>query len=243
MKQYEDNHFDIAVVDPNYGINAPNMTMGSNPNRTGRDKRGEIQYGNVSVAQRLKKGRLNSGAVKLKNRILNTSNINWDDKIPSSQYFNQLFRISKHQIIFGGNYFPLPPTRCLILWDKIQPLENFSQFELAWTSFDKPTKLYRLSNRSGNHELKKIHPTEKPRELYRKIFKDFTQKGWKVLDTHLGSGNSRIEAHKQEIDFTGFENDKIHFKDSVLSFELYLTNLKNSPTLFDLLTENKPQAS
>ena len=99
MKRYDDKYFELAIVDPPYGINAPNMTIGSNPNRKGRDIRGEIQYGGISVAQKLKRGRLNGGAGKLKNRNLNTMNCDWDYKKPTIEYFEQLFRVSKNQII------------------------------------------------------------------------------------------------------------------------------------------------
>lgn len=143
MKTYPDNYFDLAIVDPPYGINAANMSMGSNPNRKGLN-----QYPGTSTAIRLK-GRLNSGEGKLKNRLLNKSNIDWDSEIPSQEYFDELFRVSKNQIIWGGNYFDLPPTRCFIIWNKNQPWENFSQAEYAWTSFDKPAKLFTYSNRGG----------------------------------------------------------------------------------------------
>jgi site-specific DNA-methyltransferase (adenine-specific) len=91
MKQYPDKYFDLAICDPPYGINAPNMTMGSNPNRKGKDKRGLNQYGSISVAQKLKKGRLNQGSGKLKNRLLNQSSITWDCEKPSEEYFQELF--------------------------------------------------------------------------------------------------------------------------------------------------------
>lgn len=143
MARYPDKYFDLAIVDPPYGINAPNMTMGSNPNRNEPG-----QYGGVSTAVKLK-GRLNSGGGKLKNRMLNKSNINWDNSKPTEEYFKELKRVSKNQIIWGGNYFVLPPSRCMLCWNKLQPWENFSQFELAWTSFDKPAGLVSLSNTGG----------------------------------------------------------------------------------------------
>ena len=219
MKRYPDNHFDLAIVDPPYGINAPNMTMGSNPNRKGRDKRGEMQYGSVSVAQKLKKGRLNSGGGKLKNRKLNTMNIDWDTAAPGSEYFTELFRVSKNQIIFGGNYFPLPPSRCIICWDKLQPWDNFSQIELAWTSFDKPAKIYRISSRGGANAEEKIHPTQKPVALYDKIYADFVTEGMKILDTHLGSGSHRITAHKANVVFVAAETNISYFNAEQIRFK------------------------
>lgn len=147
MAKMPDNVYDLAIVDPLYGINAPNMQMGSHPNRSKNDGYGSGP--GISTAVKLK-GRLNQGGGKLKNRMLNTSEIGWDNEKPSPEYFKELFRVSKNQIIWGGNYFDLPPTRCIICWDKMQPWENFSQWEMAWTSFDKPAKMYRISNTGGS---------------------------------------------------------------------------------------------
>lgn len=179
MQQWPDKYFDLAIVDPPYGINAAKMPMGENLNREpGKSFK-------QSTANRIRKGRLNSGGGKLKNRALNNLNCDWDKEAPGAEYFNELFRVSKNQIIFGGNYFALPATRCIICWDKIQPWDNFSAWEMAWTSFDYPAKLYRLSSRGGANNEVKIHPTQKPVKLYNKIFKDFATPGMKVLDTHL----------------------------------------------------------
>jgi len=228
MKDYPDKHFDLAITDPPYGINAPNMTMGSNPNRKGRDERGELQYGNISTAQKLLKGRLNAGAGKLKNRNLNKMNCDWDYEKPAAEYFDQLMRVSKNQIIWGGNYFDLPPTRGFIIWNKNQPWENFSQAEFAWTSFDCPAKLFTYSNRGGNNEETKIHPTQKPIYLYNYCMKYFAKQGDKILDTHLGSGSSRIAAYKNGFDFTGFELDPEYFA----AQEKRFNDFKKQLTLF-----------
>lgn len=206
MREFDDNHFDLAIVDPPYGINATNMQMGTHKTRSGDG------YPGVSTATKIK-GRLNSGGGKLKNRLLNKSIIEWDNEIPTEEYFKQLFRISKNQIIWGGNYFNLPPTRCIICWDKVQPWDNFSQWEMAWTSFDKPAKMYRISNTGGRNNEKKIHPTQKPVALYDNIYRDFTQPGMKILDTHLGSGSNRISASKAGCDFTAYEINEMYFKD------------------------------
>lgn len=160
MKTMPDKFFDLAVVDPPYGINAPSMRMGTNKHCE-------------STSDRLRKGRLNQGAGKLKNRALQRMPITWDYEIPTDDYFSELFRVSKQQIIWGGNYFPLPPTRCVVCWDKMQPWENFSQIELAWTSFDSPAKIVRLSTTGGANRETKIHPTQKPVSLYSWIFKNF----------------------------------------------------------------------
>jgi len=154
---------------------------------------------------------MGGGGGKLKNRILNTSKIDWDYSTPTKEYFDELFRVSKNQIIWGGNYFPLPPTRGIICWNKNQPWPNFSQFELAWTSFDCPAKLFTYSNRGGANEETKIHPTQKPVYLYDYCLKHFAKPGYKILDTHLGSGSSRIACHKANLDFTAFEINKQYF--------------------------------
>ena len=208
MRTVPDGFFDLAVVDPPYGINATDMNMGSNLHR----RKGG--YPSESTAARLKKGRLNSGGGKLKGRALNTMPCGWDYSPPGEEYFHELFRVSRHQIIWGGNYFPLPPTRCVICWDKMQPWENFSQVEVAWTSFDRPAKLFRYSNTGGVNAERKIHPTQKPVALYAWIFRNFAKPGDKILDTHLGSGSSRIAAYKMGLDFRGCEIDGEYFRAS-----------------------------
>lgn len=170
-----DKAFDLAVVDPPYGI---------------RDS-----------------GGVTGGAGTFKNRIFQNGIIDRWDHAPSPEYFRELFRVSKHQIIWGGNYFDLPPSRCQLVWDKCQPWENFSQVEIAWTSFGLPAQIFRFDNRTGN----KIHPTQKPVALYQWIFKKYAKQGFKILDTHLGSGSSRIAAYDAGLDFVGYEIDKEYF--------------------------------
>lgn len=132
---------------------------------------------------------------------MNTGNVHEWDSAPDKSYFDELFRVSKNIIIWGGNYFPLPPTRCVLCWDKMQPWENFSQIELAWTSFDKPAQIFRFDNRTGD----KIHPTQKPIELYTWILSKYASKGDKILDTHVGSASSLIACKKLGFEFIGFE--------------------------------------
>lgn len=205
MKSIPDKFFELAVVDPPYGINAPNMRMGTNMNRKNGGYNGE------SVAQRIKKGRLNQGAGKLKNRALNTMKCDWDFYPPSKEYFDELFRVSQNQIIWGANYFNLPPTRGILCWNKMQPWDNFSQFELAWTSFDCPAAMIYLSNTGGANKESKIHPTQKPITLYHWLLNKFAKPGDKIFDSHLGSGSSRIAAYKMGFDFYGTEIDKDYF--------------------------------
>lgn len=145
MKEFPDKFFSIAIVDPPYGIGADGFSNGN-----GRKNKGEST--SVKV-----KNRLNQGSGKLKDRLLNQSDCSWDSKPPTQEYFDELFRVSENQIIWGGNYFHLPPTRGIVVWDKVQPWENFSQVELAWTSFDKPASLFKFMN-SGATKEQKIHP-------------------------------------------------------------------------------------
>jgi site-specific DNA-methyltransferase (adenine-specific) len=148
------------------------------------------------------------GSGKLKGRCLNRGNIQQWDVAPSEEYFDQLFRVSRNQIIWGGNYFDLPPTRCVICWDKMQPWENFSQIELAWTSFDMPASLFRFDNRTKD----KIHPTQKPVELYAWLLRKCAKEEDRILDTHLGSGSSRIAAYKLGFDFVGCEINERYYE-------------------------------
>lgn len=184
MARYPDKYFELAIVDPPYGISSCGIS---------------------------KKGGM--GAGKLKNRILNKNAKKFDlwDKKPSENYFKELFRISKNQIIWGGNYFGLPGTRCVICWDKIQPWENFSQWEMAWTSFDKTASLFKYDNRTGD----KIHPTQKPIALYKWLLKNYAKPGDKILDTHLGSGSIAIACHYAGYQLTACEIDQDYFKKAV----------------------------
>lgn len=158
MKLYPKHYFDLAIVDPPYGVDAPNMCMGANKNKNKKRN-------SDSVANKLRKARFSTGSGKLKNRVLNSSKLDWDIK-PTKQYFDELFRVSKNQIIFGGNYFDLPPTRCVICWNKVQPWENFSQWEMAWTSFNSVARMITHSNKGGSNAEPKIHPTQKPAPLF-----------------------------------------------------------------------------
>lgn len=200
MRGLPDKAFDLAIVDPPYGINAPNMSMGQNKSRCDGWARDDST-----------KGRLNSGGGKLKNRLLNQSSIGWDNKVPTAEYFTELFRISKNRIIWGGNYFDLQPTRCVICWDKCQPWENFSQWEMAWTSFDKPAALFSYSNTGGANAEQKIHPTQKPIKLYEWLLLKYSRPGQRILDTHLGSGSSAIAANNLGFEFVGMELDADYF--------------------------------
>nr|WP_319265394.1 DNA methyltransferase [uncultured Draconibacterium sp.] len=221
MKDIPDNFYDLAIVDPQYGIGAHGMKMGSHPTRT------QNGYPADSVAVKVRKkakNRLNSGSGKLKNRILNQSDCSWDAEPPSPEYFKELFRVSKNKIIWGGNYFDLPPTRCIVVWDKVQPWENFSQVEIAWTSFDYPAKIFRHSNKGGDNakRLEKIHETEKPVELYEFCLNKFANPGFKILDTHGGSFSHAFACYKLGFDLDICEIDPHKYEVAEERFQNFL---------------------
>lgn len=143
MKGLPDNCFQLAIADPPYGISAitnePYKQAVTNPRGTKM------------------RNRIKQGAGKLKDRAIQNLDSSFDFEPPTQEFFDELFRVSKNQIIWGGNYFPLPPTRCVLCWDKQQPWENFSQFELAWTSFDSPAALFRYRNTGGGRNTSIQH--------------------------------------------------------------------------------------
>ena len=180
MKDYPDDYFDLAVVDPPYGIGAA-----KNPISAGKWKR-EIH--------------------KAKN---------WDNSPPQAAYFIELKRISKHQIIWGGNYYlnHLTNTPCFIVWDKKLTNGWLADCELAWTSFETQTKMFtRHHIEDYNAGIKRIHPTQKPIALYKWIYTNYAEPGQKILDTHLGSGSNAIAAHYADMgEFVGCELDEEYY--------------------------------
>lgn len=192
MKHFPDKYFDLAIVDPPYGIN--------------------IQ----------KSGRLGR---------YNTKNV-WDSEIPSDDYFNELFRVSKNQIIWGGNYFPLKPTKCFLIWDKKQP-ENisFASCEFAWTSFDSVAKTFYYS--PMNDTDKRIHTTQKPVALYEWLLSRYAKDGDIILDTHVGSASSLIACYNTNHKFVGFELDEHYYKLSKERLDREMSQM----TIFDFLDD------
>jgi len=190
MARYEDNYFDLAIVDPPYGIDASKMTMGKG---SGND-----------------------------NKKHDTSK-SWDKSIPSKEYFNELKRVSKNQIIWGGNYFLdyLGNTRCLVIWDKKDYNSDFADGECAWTSFDSNLKIFLRARSAGGDSSNKIHPTQKPVKLYEWLFKNYAKENDKILDTHLGSGSIAIALNnmnnldKMNLHLTACELDEDYFEASV----------------------------
>ena len=188
ITNYEDNYFDLAIVDPPYGL----KNFSTNPEQ---------------------------GTGKLKNRIFQEMDKKrWDDA-PKSSYFLELFRVSKNQIIWGGNYFDLPPTRGIICWDKQQPFPNFSAFEYAWTSYNKPAKIFRMVNNQRN----KIHPTQKPEKLYRWILNEYVSKDSKILDTHMGSGTIAIACYEYGCDLTAIEIDQDYYNKAKKAYKEHIS--------------------
>jgi site-specific DNA-methyltransferase (adenine-specific) len=177
MKEFPDKFFDLAVVDPPYGIGFDGVRESTS--KHGGRKPYEFK--------------------------------GWDNRVPDENYFSELFRVSKNQIIWGANYMTkyLPASMGWIFWDKGQRICN-SDGELAYTSFDKALRVFQL-NRVALQIEGTIHPTQKPLKLYKWLLKNYAQPGNKILDTHLGSGSSRIAAYKMGFDFWGYEIDKDYF--------------------------------
>jgi site-specific DNA-methyltransferase (adenine-specific) len=184
MAQYPDNYFDLAVVDPPYGINRNGMTMG--------------------------------------NSIFNTDQKKWDKRPPTKEYFIQLFRVSKNQIIWGGNYFELPPSQYFVIWDKGETMygRDFAECEFAWIR-NGGTRIYKKTP----NQPERIHPTQKPVSLYDWILKNYAKPNDLILDTHLGSGSSRIAAYKAKFDFVGCEIDKEYFDAQEKRFKDFTSQL------------------
>ena len=194
MARYEDNHFDLAIVDPPYGINASEMTMGSGKNK------------------KYKKGK------------------KWDNETPNLEYFKELQRITKNQIIWGGNYFAdkLKPSRCYIFWDKgINGDCDFADGELAWCSFNKVLRIapIRYKGFLGADNVR-IHPTQKPVKLYEWLLMNYAKEGDKILDTHLGSGSIAIACHNLGYDLTACELDKEYFDEAIKRINQHKAQLR-----------------
>ena len=191
MKSYPDNYFDLAIVDPPYGLGKRTTDGGTKRNTQ----------------------------TKFMQDIRRT---NWDDNVPTDDYWKELFRVSKNQIVWGGNYFGLPAHRCFIVWDKMTYVPTMSQVEQAWTSFDSPARLKKINSNNP----KRLHPTQKPVALYRWLLQNYAKPNDKILDTHLGSGSSRIAADMEGYNFTGYELDKDYFDASVKRFNEYKQQIK-----------------
>lgn len=188
LKRYDDNHFDIAIVDPPYGIG-----ISSNPFRQKFEK------------------------------------CDWDNAIPNKQYFDELMRVSKNQIIWGGNYFGLPASSCWLVWDKLNS-GDFADCELAWTSFNTAVRKFTwrwngMLQQNMKNKEDRIHPTQKPVALYKWILENYAEKGSKILDTHLGSGSIAIACWDMGYDLTAYEVDKEYFDNACKRLETHKAQL------------------
>lgn len=212
MSRYPDNYFDLAIVDPPYGI----------LNKTKRG--GDRKFNMKEYAQ-------------------------WDVK-PNDEYFNELFRVSKNQIIWGGNYFGQLWLRSeynkgYIIWDKKQPesLNNFAMAEMAWSSLDRPAKIFHYSVRKNRN---KTHPTQKPLDLYNWLLKMYAKQGDKILDTHLGSGTIAIACYNAGISLTGCEISENYFEKSLEKIKEHLPDVKvdtSIPSAYSIQFPNQEKES
>lgn len=177
MREFPDKHFDLAIVDPPYGLDVGNTPMSSK-----------------WASSRLEKK-------------------DWDEKAPGPDYFRELFRVSREQIIWGGNYFGLQPSRCFIVWDKGAGFKNrsFAECEMAWASIDKNAAIFQRDPLACGDYVGKFHPTTKPVALYRWLLENYAKPGQRILDTHLGSGSHAIAAHYFGAHLTACEIDADYF--------------------------------
>lgn len=152
----------------------------------------------------------------------------WDKEIPSAEYFDELRRVSNNQIIWGGNYFPLPPTRCYLIWDKGAGFQgrSYAECEQAWTSFDANAKMFHRDPLCNGDYKGKIHPTQKPVPLYRWLLMHYAKPGDNILDTHMGSGSSVIACLEKGFEVTAYEVDKDYFTAACERIEQSLQQLQ-----------------
>jgi site-specific DNA-methyltransferase (adenine-specific) len=204
MKRYPDNYFDLAIVDPPYGIGMDNSNKRTKPSRPNSytDKYKDFRYHDA----------------------------NWDNSIPSKEYFEELFRVSKNQIIWGANYFCefLPSGTGWLFWNKLNGLDNcFSDGEFAYSSKGIQSKYFECST---FHDLKggkdRIHPTQKPTKLYKWLLKNYAKENDKILDTHLGSGSIAIACHDYGFELKACELDKEYYDKAIQRIQNHVAQQK-----------------
>ena len=200
MSRYDDNHFDLAIVDPPYGINMDKKHFKTKSSKT---------------------------------KPTNYKNKNWDFEIPKKEYFNELSRISKNQIIWGGNYFVenLKNSSCWIVWDKDNGESLHSDCELAWTNFSTGVRKIKwlwhgMRQQNMKEKQKRIHPTEKPFKLYEWLLMNYAKEGDKILDTHLGSGSIAIACHNLGFNLTACELDKEYYDAAIKRLKDHTAQLR-----------------
>ena len=209
MAQFPDKFWDLAICDPPYGI---------------------------GIVEQFKK------TVKSSTSMFNLSNgivgSEWDGNIPDESYFTELFRVSRNQIVWGGNYFIdyLHNTRAMVVWDKMNGTNPMADAEIAWTSFDTSVRMFRMHHFSKGYG-EKTHPTQKPIALYKWLLSNYAHPGDKILDTHVGSASSLIACHQMGFEYWGFELDADYYKAASERLE----RAKAQVGLLDILPEEKPE--
>lgn len=187
MKEFPDKYFDLAIVDPPYGL--LQLSVEENRNQNSKFRRSMSKM--VDSAKK------------------------WNGIKPSSEYFAELFRVSKNQIVWGANNFTLPESEYFCVWDKQQTVDNFASAEYAWVSMNwkKPAKVFRYQiHGAASDDGEKIHPTQKPVALYKWLLKNYATPGQRILDTHLGSGSHAIACHYAGMHLTACEIDADYFE-------------------------------
>jgi len=225
MARYPDKYFELGLIDPPYGIDVANLAYTQKQNRVVTDKRN---------------GKISKNTV----RKLGYKHGDWDKEIPSAEYFKELFRITENQIIFGIEYFDLLTIgNGRIKWNKLVPegmsfkkyemaycslIDDTYEFDLLWAGMQQAKSFLEPTVHQANKQLneKRIHPCHKPIMLYKHLLVKFAKEGDKILDTHLGSGSSRIACWDGGFDFTGFELDKEYFEAQEKRFKIHCMQQK-----------------
>lgn len=224
MRTLPEKAFDLAVVDPPYGVGSVTYM----PRKREKAVGGFIDHYDITIAtldmnqrKKVKVDIVHKGDSPETIRNFGDENVS-----PGPEYFEELFRVSKHQIIWGGNYFLLPPSRGFLIWKKSTVAESFTMAmaEYAWMSFNENAKVFEGAPQ-GTQSDPRIHPIQKPVALYAWIFSRYAKPGDKILDTHLGSGSSRIAAWDAGLDFVGCEIDKDYFEAQELRFQAHAAQL------------------
>ena len=200
MREMSDNQFDLAIVDPPYGISINKQSQGK-----GGGVAKKIEY----------------------------TQKDWDKSAPNKEYFNELIRISKNQIVWGANHFisKIPyDSSCWVVWDKDNGATDFADCELAWTSFKTSVRKLKwkwsgMLQQDMKNKEQRIHPTQKPVKLYEWLLDNYAKEGDKILDTHLGSGSIALACHNRGFDLTAFEIDKEYFEAAKKRLEIHQAQL------------------
>jgi site-specific DNA-methyltransferase (adenine-specific) len=200
MRQFPDQYFELAIIDAPYGINGDSHRQNQSRGKLAKSKKYHAAL--------------------------------WDQPAPNEMYYEELSRVSINQIIWGGNHFGnMPASSCWIVWDKLNRTTDFADCELAWTSFDTAVRKFSYNwNGMWQEDMKnkevRIHPTQKPVALYKWLLKNYAKEGDKILDTHLGSGSSRIAAYDMGFQFWGYELDSDYFNAQEKRFQQHKAQLK-----------------